>query len=57
VVTKLDDQLITSSTGLVAAVRSRTPGDTITLTYLDSSGATRTARLTLGVEQPQTSPQ
>jgi putative serine protease PepD len=57
VVTKLDDQLITSSTGLVAAVRSRTPGDTITLTYLDGSGATRTARLTLGVEQPQPSPQ
>lgn len=57
VVTKLDDQLITSSTGLAAAVRSRTPGDTVTLTYLDGSGATRSARLTLGVEQPQPSPQ
>jgi putative serine protease PepD len=48
VVTKVDDQVIDSSDALVAAVRAKAPGDKITLTYVDPSGATRTAQVTLG---------
>ena len=38
VVTKVDDRVINSADALVAAVRSRAPGDKVTLTYLDSVG-------------------
>lgn len=48
VVTKVNDRTINSADGLVAAVRSRAPGDKITLTYLDPSGDTRTVQVTLG---------
>lgn len=48
VVTKVNDRTINSADGLVAAVRSRAPGDKITLTYLDPSGDTRTVDVTLG---------
>ena len=48
VVTKVDDRVIDSADALVAAVRSRTPGDTVTLTYTDPSGATKTIKITLG---------
>jgi putative serine protease PepD len=48
VVTKVDDRVIGSSDALVAAVRSMTPGDNVTLTYLDSSGASKTVQVTLG---------
>jgi putative serine protease PepD len=48
VVTKLDDRVIDSSDALVAAVRSRSPGETVTLTYSDTSGQTKTIRVTLG---------
>ena len=41
VVTKVDDQVIDSSEALVAAVRSKAPGDTVTLTYQDPSGASQ----------------
>jgi putative serine protease PepD len=47
-VTKLDNRVIDSSDGLVAAVRSKAPGDKVTLTYIDPSGATKTAQVTLG---------
>ncbi len=57
VVTKLDDQLIASSTGLVAAVHSQAPGDTVTLSYRDRSGATGTVRVTLGTQRAQPSVQ
>jgi putative serine protease PepD len=48
VVTKVDDRVIDSSEALVAAVRSKAPGDAVTLTYVDSSGNARTTQVTLG---------
>ena len=48
VVTKVDDRVIGSANALVAAVRSRAPGDKLTLTYLNSSGASQTVQVTLG---------
>jgi putative serine protease PepD len=53
VVTKLDDRVISSADGLVAAVRSKAPGDTVTLTYSDPSGGSKTVQVTLGQGQPQ----
>jgi putative serine protease PepD len=51
VVTKVDDRPINSADGLVAAVRSKAPGDKVTLTYLDPSGESRTVQVTLGKAQ------
>ncbi len=48
VVTKVDDRVIGSANALVAAVRSRAPGDKLTVTYLDPSGAPKTVEVTLG---------
>lgn len=48
VVTKVDDRVIGSADALVAAVRSRAPGDTVTLTYKDPNGSDRTVQVTLG---------
>ena len=48
VVTKLDDRVIGSADALVAAVRSKAPGDTVTLTYVDASGRSQTLAVTLG---------
>jgi putative serine protease PepD len=48
VVTKIDDRVIASRDALVAAVRSRAPGDRVTLTYLDSGGKPQTVQVTLG---------
>lgn len=48
VVTKVDDRVIGSANALVAAVRSRAPGDKLTLTYLDPGGAPQTVQVTLG---------
>lgn len=48
VVTRVDDRVIGSANALVAAVRSRAPGDSLTLTYLDPSGASKTLQVTLG---------
>ncbi len=48
VVTKVDDRVIGSANALVAAVRSRAPGDKLTLTYLDTSGNPQTLQVTLG---------
>ncbi len=47
-VTKLDDRVIGSADALVAAVRSKAPGDKVTLTYLDAAGKTQTVEVTLG---------
>lgn len=52
VVTKVDDRVIGSADALVAAVRSRAPGDQVTLTYLDPSGQPQTVDVTLGKAQP-----
>ncbi|ADT97968.1 S1C family serine protease [Mycolicibacterium gilvum] len=48
IVTKLDDRAISSADALVAAVRSKAPGDKVTLTYQDASGKPRTVDVTLG---------
>jgi putative serine protease PepD len=52
VVTKVDDRVIGSADALVAAVRSRAPGDKVTLTYLDQGGKPQTVDVTLGKAQP-----
>jgi putative serine protease PepD len=51
VVTKVDDRVIASADALVAAVRSKAPGDKVTLTYLDQSGNPQTVQVTLGQAQ------
>ncbi|MGB6209431.1 S1C family serine protease [Mycobacterium sp.] len=51
VVTKVDDRPINSADGLVAAVRSKAPGDKVTLTFNDPSGDTKTVQVTLGKAQ------
>lgn len=51
VVTKVDDRVIASADALVAAVRSKAPGDKVTLTYLDQSGNPQTVQVTLGEAQ------
>jgi putative serine protease PepD len=48
VVTKVDDRVIASANALVAAVRSRAPGDKLTLTYLDDAGNSQNLQVTLG---------
>jgi len=48
VITKLDNRVIDSADALVAAVRSRAPGDTITLTYNDPTGGSKTIQVKLG---------
>ncbi|HEY7051055.1 MAG TPA: trypsin-like peptidase domain-containing protein [Mycobacterium sp.] len=48
VVTKVDDRIIDGADALVAAVRSKAPGDTITLTYKDPAGSTKTLKVKLG---------
>jgi putative serine protease PepD len=48
VITKVEDQVIDGPEALVAAIRSRAPGDQIALTYVDGSGAPQTTKVTLG---------
>jgi len=48
VITKVDDQVIDGPEALVAAVRSKAPGDTVSLSYVDESGAAQTTQVTLG---------
>ncbi|WP_313676306.1 trypsin-like peptidase domain-containing protein [Mycolicibacterium sp.] len=48
VVTKVDDRVIGSANALVAAVRSRAPGEKLSLTYLDPAGNPQTIEVTLG---------
>ncbi|MEB3980283.1 trypsin-like peptidase domain-containing protein [Mycobacterium sp. 663a-19] len=48
VVTKVDDRPINNADALVAAVRSKAPGDKVTLTFQDPGGASRTVQVTLG---------
>ena len=51
VITKVDDRPIDGADALVAAVRSKAPGDNVTLTYVDASGASQTVQVTLGQAQ------
>ncbi len=48
VVTKVDERPINSADALVAAVRSKAPGDKVSLTFQDPSGGSRTVQVTLG---------
>ncbi|EFG75286.1 trypsin [Mycobacterium parascrofulaceum ATCC BAA-614] len=48
IVTKVDDRPINSADALVAAVRSKAPGDKISLTFQDPAGGSRTVPVTLG---------
>jgi len=48
VVTRVDDRVINSANALVAAVRSKAPGEKVTLTYQDDSGRSQTVEVTLG---------
>jgi putative serine protease PepD len=48
VVTKVDDRPINSADALVAAVRSKAPGDKVSLTFQDPGGGSRTLQVTLG---------
>jgi putative serine protease PepD len=48
VVTRVDARPINSADALVAAVRSRAPGDKVSLTYQDPGGGNRTVQVTLG---------
>ncbi|HEU0190963.1 MAG TPA: trypsin-like peptidase domain-containing protein [Mycobacterium sp.] len=47
-VTEFDNRPINSANALVAAVRSKAPGEEATLTYLDPTGAAKTVQVTLG---------
>ena len=51
VVTKVDDHVIDGPESLVAAVRSKAPGDKVTITYEDASGSSQTADVTLGTAE------
>jgi putative serine protease PepD len=48
VITKVDGQVIDGPEALVAAVRSKAPGDNVSVTYLDGSGQSQTTQITLG---------
>jgi len=48
VVTRVDDRPINSADALVAAVRSKAPGDKVSLTFQDPGGGSRTVQVTLG---------
>jgi putative serine protease PepD len=50
-VTKIDDRTIGSAAALMAAVRSKAPGDKVTLTYRDGAGKPQTVEVTLGTAQ------
>ena len=51
VVTRVDDRTVNSADALVAAVRSKAPGDKITLTFNDPAGGKKTVQVTLGKAQ------
>ena len=50
-ITKIDDLVIDGPEALVAAVRSKAPGDSIAVTYQDDSGKPQTVQVTLGQMQ------
>ncbi|CAN5620138.1 trypsin-like peptidase domain-containing protein [soil metagenome] len=51
VVTKVDDRPISGAGALVAAVRSKAPGEKVTLTYVQPPGDPQTVQVTLGKAQ------
>ncbi|WP_233716563.1 S1C family serine protease [Mycolicibacterium vinylchloridicum] len=51
VITKVDSHVIDGPESLVAAIHSKAPGDNVTVTYDDPSGASHTVQVTLGQMQ------
>jgi putative serine protease PepD len=51
VVTAVGDQVIASGSALIAAVQSKAPGTTVTLTFTDTAGNHRAVEVTLGTDQ------
>ncbi|WP_430623701.1 S1C family serine protease [Mycolicibacterium sphagni] len=51
VITKVDSHVIDGPESLVAAIHSKAPGDNVTVTYNDPSGASQTVQVTLGQMQ------
>jgi putative serine protease PepD len=51
VVTRVDDRAVNSADALVAAVRSKAPGDKVVLTIKEPSGETKKIQVTLGKAQ------
>jgi putative serine protease PepD len=51
VITKVDSHVIDGPESLVAAIHSKAPGDSVTLTYSDPAGASQTVQVTLGQMQ------
>ncbi|GAY16869.1 putative serine protease [Mycobacterium sp. shizuoka-1] len=50
-ITKVDNKVIDGPESLVAAIRAKAPGDNVSLTYDDPSGASHTVQVTLGQMQ------
>jgi putative serine protease PepD len=50
-VTKIDDQVISSGNALVATVQSKAPGASVSLVFTDTSGNRRTVEIDLGTDQ------
>jgi len=48
VITEVDDRVVAAADDLLAALQSKTPGDALTLTFVDPSGQVRTRTITLG---------
>jgi putative serine protease PepD len=51
IVTAVGDQVIASGNALVAAVQSKAPGTTVTLTFIDTAGNHRAVEVNLGTDQ------
>ncbi|OBG28531.1 S1C family serine protease [Mycobacterium sp. 852002-51057_SCH5723018] len=53
VINRIDDQMIDSADALIAVVASKAPGEKVTLSYIDTSGSTKTTQVTLGTVRDQ----
>jgi putative serine protease PepD len=51
IVTAVGDQVIASGNALIAAVQSKAPGTTVTLTFIDTAGNHRAVEVNLGTDQ------
>ncbi len=49
--TAVDDQVIASGDAVIAAVQSKAPGTTVTLTFTDTAGNHRAVEVNLGTDQ------
>ncbi|WP_072689782.1 S1C family serine protease [Rhodococcus marinonascens] len=52
IITKVDDRIINSGDALIAAIRSHSPGDNVSITYTDGDGSnSQTVDVTLGTAE------